>query len=242
MEGGALRAARSSSTAAPSDEGKADLKGLGGLSTATAGRDPARDRRSLDQGADASSASPSSTPRSCCAPRPTGAASSRCWSWPSAGPARAVLDVPHVAARRAVRGPARGRATPTSPSSCSSSTRRTCCSPTRRRPSSRRSTRPCGSSGPRASASSSCTQTPKDVPADVLAQLGNRVQHALRAFTPDDAEGAAGTVATYPTSATTTSRRLLTGAGHRRGRRHGAVRAGRADAGGVDADAGAAAP
>ncbi len=30
------------------------------------------------------------------------------------------------------------------------------------------------------------TQTPKDVPAEVLAQLGNRVQHALRAFTPDD--------------------------------------------------------
>ncbi len=28
------------------------------------------------------------------------------------------------------------------------------------------------------------TQTPKDVPGDVLAQLGNRVQHALRAFTP----------------------------------------------------------
>ena len=32
------------------------------------------------------------------------------------------------------------------------------------------------------------TQTPKDVPGDVLAQLGNRVQHALRAFTPDDAK------------------------------------------------------
>src|SRR5512132_4014619 len=30
------------------------------------------------------------------------------------------------------------------------------------------------------------TQTPKDVPADVLGQLGNRVQHALHAFTPDD--------------------------------------------------------
>ncbi len=28
------------------------------------------------------------------------------------------------------------------------------------------------------------TQTPKDVPSDVLSQLGNRVQHALRAFTP----------------------------------------------------------
>src|SRR5690606_33400596 len=30
------------------------------------------------------------------------------------------------------------------------------------------------------------TQNPKDVPADVLGQLGHRVQHALRAFTPDD--------------------------------------------------------
>lgn len=29
-----------------------------------------------------------------------------------------------------------------------------------------------------------CTQQPDDVPEDVLAQLGNRVQHALRAFTP----------------------------------------------------------
>ncbi len=30
------------------------------------------------------------------------------------------------------------------------------------------------------------TQNPKDVPGDVLGQLGHRVQHALRAFTPDD--------------------------------------------------------
>jgi len=30
------------------------------------------------------------------------------------------------------------------------------------------------------------TQSPQDVPQKVLAQLGNRVQHALRAFTPDD--------------------------------------------------------
>lgn len=30
------------------------------------------------------------------------------------------------------------------------------------------------------------TQSPKDVPEAVLAQLGNRVQHALRAFTPGD--------------------------------------------------------
>jgi DNA double-strand break repair helicase HerA and related ATPase len=45
------------------------------------------------------------------------------------------------------------------------------------------------------------TQTPKDVPADVLAQLGSRVQHQLRAFTPDDAKALRATVSTYPNSA-----------------------------------------
>jgi DNA helicase HerA-like ATPase len=44
------------------------------------------------------------------------------------------------------------------------------------------------------------TQTPKDVPGDVLGQLGNRVQHALRAFTPDDAKALKATVSTFPTS------------------------------------------
>ncbi|WP_250506291.1 helicase HerA-like domain-containing protein [Bowdeniella massiliensis] len=44
------------------------------------------------------------------------------------------------------------------------------------------------------------TQTPKDVPADVLAQLGARVQHALRAFTPQDAKKLKETVSTFPTS------------------------------------------
>jgi uncharacterized protein len=44
------------------------------------------------------------------------------------------------------------------------------------------------------------TQTPKDVPSDVLAQLGNRVQHALRAFTPDDAKALKATVSTFPSS------------------------------------------
>lgn len=44
------------------------------------------------------------------------------------------------------------------------------------------------------------TQTPKDVPADVLGQLGSRVQHALRAFTPDDAKALRATVGTYPKS------------------------------------------
>ena len=31
-----------------------------------------------------------------------------------------------------------------------------------------------------------CTQNPADIPDDVLSQLGNRVQHALRAYTPRD--------------------------------------------------------
>lgn len=44
------------------------------------------------------------------------------------------------------------------------------------------------------------TQTPKDVPGDVLAQLGNRVQHALRAFTPDDQKALKATVRTFPDS------------------------------------------
>ncbi|MFD3325174.1 helicase HerA-like domain-containing protein [Streptomyces sp. NPDC058701] len=56
------------------------------------------------------------------------------------------------------------------------------------------------------------TQTPKDVPADVLAQLGNRVQHALRAFTPDDAKALRATVRTFPHSAYDLEE-LLTGLG-----------------------------
>src|SRR4029079_3211542 len=42
------------------------------------------------------------------------------------------------------------------------------------------------------------TQAPTDVPASVLSQLGNRVQHALRAFTPDDAENLRKTARTFP--------------------------------------------
>ncbi|SDL10391.1 helicase HerA-like domain-containing protein [Tessaracoccus oleiagri] len=44
------------------------------------------------------------------------------------------------------------------------------------------------------------TQTPKDLPDDVLAQLGSRVQHQLRAHTPNDAKALRATVATYPVS------------------------------------------
>jgi DNA helicase HerA-like ATPase len=44
------------------------------------------------------------------------------------------------------------------------------------------------------------THAPTDVPAEVLGQLGNRVQHALRAFTPDDLETVRATADTFPTT------------------------------------------
>jgi DNA helicase HerA-like ATPase len=45
------------------------------------------------------------------------------------------------------------------------------------------------------------TQTPKDVPGEVLAQLSNRVQHALRAHTPNDDAAIRSTVRTFPKTA-----------------------------------------
>ncbi|MFE1443273.1 helicase HerA-like domain-containing protein [Streptomyces sp. NPDC058739] len=56
------------------------------------------------------------------------------------------------------------------------------------------------------------TQSPKDVPSDVLGQLGNRIQHALRAFTPDDQKALKATVRTFPDSAYDLEE-LLTGLG-----------------------------
>ncbi|MBS9533463.1 DUF853 family protein [Mycobacterium sp. M1] len=46
-----------------------------------------------------------------------------------------------------------------------------------------------------------CTQLPTDVPNSVLSQLGARIQHALRAFTPDDQKALSKTVRTYPKTA-----------------------------------------
>ncbi|MEB3369137.1 helicase HerA-like domain-containing protein [Saccharopolyspora mangrovi] len=45
-----------------------------------------------------------------------------------------------------------------------------------------------------------CTQLPTDLPNPVLSQLGARVQHAIRAFTPEDQKALARTVKTYPTT------------------------------------------
>ena len=57
------------------------------------------------------------------------------------------------------------------------------------------------------------TQVPDDVPAPVLAQLGNRVQHALRAFTPDDARALKAAASTYPKSEFYDVEELLTSMG-----------------------------
>ncbi|NOS90544.1 MAG: DUF853 family protein [Cyclobacteriaceae bacterium] len=45
-----------------------------------------------------------------------------------------------------------------------------------------------------------CTQLVQDVPASVLSQLGNRVSHVIRAFTPNDVKALKETVKTFPKS------------------------------------------
>ena len=57
------------------------------------------------------------------------------------------------------------------------------------------------------------TQSPTDVPDTVLAQLGSRVQHQLRAHTPNDAKALKATVATYPTSGYADLGEVITGLG-----------------------------
>ena len=52
------------------------------------------------------------------------------------------------------------------------------------------------------------TQSPTDVPDEVLAQLGSRVQHALRAHTPADAANLKKAVSTFPVSPVDLSRVL----------------------------------
>ena len=72
------------------------------------------------------------------------------------------------------------------------------------------------------------TQAPTDVPSSVLSQLGNRIRHALRAFTPQDADDLRKTARTFPkTEHYDVERRV---ARHRRGARHGALTEGRSRA------------
>ena len=57
------------------------------------------------------------------------------------------------------------------------------------------------------------TQVPGDVPSSVLAQLGNRVQHALRAFTPEDADALRKAARTVPTTTFYDVETTITGLG-----------------------------
>ncbi|TWH73633.1 hypothetical protein JD78_02157 [Modestobacter roseus] len=84
------------------------------------------------------------------------------------------------------------------------------------------------------------TQNPTDVPSSVLGQLGNRVQHALRTFTPEDATALRKTVKTFPTSTDYDVAEMLTSLGTGEAAGDGAVRPWDADAAGVDDAAGAA--
>lgn len=45
-----------------------------------------------------------------------------------------------------------------------------------------------------------CTQLTQDVPSTVLSQLGNRVHHVIRAFTPNDVKALRETIKTFPKS------------------------------------------
>lgn len=57
------------------------------------------------------------------------------------------------------------------------------------------------------------TQNPMDVPSGVLAQLGLKIQHALRAFTANDRQAIKKTADNYPTSAYYKTDELLTNLG-----------------------------
>ena len=122
------------------------------------------------------------------------------------GPAEAVLDGPDVAARRAVRGAARGRR----PRQAQAGVLLRRGPPAVRR---RLQGVPRPGGPDRAAHPLQGRRRVLRHPAaegrarGVLAQLGNRVQHALRAFTPDDAKALKATVSTFPKTPSTTSRR-----------------------------------
>ena len=69
------------------------------------------------------------------------------------------------------------------------------------------------------------TQNPLDVPEKVLAQLGNRMQHALRAFTPRDQKAVAAAAETFRPNPKLNTVQVITAA--RQGRSVGVVSRGR---------------
>lgn len=55
-----------------------------------------------------------------------------------------------------------------------------------------------------------CTQNPSDIPGSVLSQLGNKVQHALRAFTPAEQKGIKAAADSFRENPEFDSKELLT--------------------------------
>ena len=128
-----------------SDEGKADLKDLGGLSSATAGVILRELITFADQGADAVLRAAGVRHHRPAARRPpTAAASCRCSSCPGCRTGRSSSRRSSCGCSPTCSTTCPRSATSTSPSSSSSSTRRTCCSTTRARTSSTPSSRRCG--------------------------------------------------------------------------------------------------
>ncbi|MFC3881253.1 helicase HerA-like domain-containing protein [Algoriphagus namhaensis] len=58
-----------------------------------------------------------------------------------------------------------------------------------------------------------CTQTPTDVPENILGQLGLKIQHALRAFTAKDRKAISKTAENYPDSEFYETSKILTSMG-----------------------------
>lgn len=55
-----------------------------------------------------------------------------------------------------------------------------------------------------------CTQNPLDVPETILGQMGNRVQHALRAFTPRDQKAVATAASTFRQNPAFDTKKVIT--------------------------------
>ena len=87
-----------------------------------------------------------------------------------------------------------------------------------------------------------CSQFPDDVPNEILGQLGNRIQHALRAYTPRDQKAVRTAAETFVANPKLDVAEVISAARRRRGAGVDAPGEGRADAGGAHADLSAALP
>ena len=117
-------------------------------------------------------------------------------------------------------------AIPRSRGSCSSSTKRICCSPMRREALLEKIEQVVRLIRSKGVGVYFVTQNPLDIPDAVLGQLGNRVQHALRAFTPRDQKAVKAAAETMRPNPDVRDRAGHHGARRRRGARVAARREG----------------